>query len=283
MLLVSGRDVKEIEERLTLEMDKISKWLDCNKLSLHLGKTESILFASKKILKRVSSLEIVCNDVKIEPKTNVKYLGAVIDQDMSGKTMCTSVIKKVNAGLKFLYRKSGYLNFHERKLLCSSLLQSRFDYGFNVFYRCVEKRLQLKLQTAQNKIVRFILGKDPRHHLMYTDFRKVKYLNVKTRIDYLTLNTMYNIFYGTAPSYLCVFKKVSDVHSYSTRRSNKSYVIPHVKSQGSKSFSFNGCKLWNNLPNNIKSELTKDGFKSKCKEFLFNRMLSEEESDFIYY
>ena len=264
-------------------MDKISKWLDCNKLSLHLGKTESILFASKKKLKKVSTLDIKCNGVAIEAKSHVKYLGAVIDQDMTGRTMCTNVIKKVNSGLKFLYRKSCYLNFRERKLLCSSLLQSRFDYAYNVFYRCVEKKLKTKLQTAQNKIVRFILGHDCRTHLMYKDFRKVNYLNVSSRIDYLSLNMMYNIYNGSAPSYLCSFKKVSDVHSYSTRRSNLSYVIPHVKTQGSKSFTFNGAKLWNNLPMFVKNETTKDGFKHKCKEYLFSQMSQQEESDYIYY
>ncbi len=37
-----------------------------NKLSLHLGKTESILFGSKKILKRVSKLNVTCNGFEIE-------------------------------------------------------------------------------------------------------------------------------------------------------------------------------------------------------------------------
>ena len=31
-----------------------------------------------------------------------------------------------------------------------------------------------------------------------------------------------------------------------------SYVVPHVKGQGSKSFKFNGSKLWNELPTNVK-------------------------------
>ena len=94
---------------------------------------------------------------------------------------------------------------------------------------------------------------------------------------------MYSIYNGTAPSYLCNFKKVSEIHSYSTRHSNMSYVIPHVKSQGSKSFTFNGAKLWNNLPMYVKNETTKDGFKLKCKEYLFSQMSKQEECDYIYY
>ena len=231
----------------------------------------------------MSKLNIVCNNVKIESKANVKYLGAVIDQDLSGKTMGTGVIKKVNSGLKFLYRKSKFLGFKDKKLLCSALLQSRFDYGYTVYYRSLEKKLKVKLQSAQNKIVRYILDYDCRQHLVYNDFKKVKFLNVECRIDYLTLNNMYNIYYGKAPQYLCTFEKTSDIHSHRTRHSNMSYVIPRVGTQGSKSFMFNGAKLWNNLPSQIKLVNTKEGFKYKCREFLFKTMADKEKCDFIYY
>ena len=202
---------------------------------------------------------------------------------MSGKTMGTSVIKKVNSGLKFLYRKSGFLNFRERKLLCSALLQSRFDYGYNVYYRGLAKCFKIKLQTAQNKIVRYILGYDSRHHLLCADFKKVKYLDINNRFDYLSLNMMYNIHNGLAPSYLCNFKKVTDVHSYFTRRSDMSYVIPEIKTQGSKTFMYNGAKAWNDLPNVIKDIDSKDVFKSKCKSYLFDKMQNVEVSDTVMY
>ena len=46
-LLVSGKDVNRIEAILSNELQNVSNWLVDNKLSLHLGKTESILFGSK--------------------------------------------------------------------------------------------------------------------------------------------------------------------------------------------------------------------------------------------
>ena len=44
-LLVSGKNVSEIEAILSAELESVNEWLTENKLSLHLGKTESILFA----------------------------------------------------------------------------------------------------------------------------------------------------------------------------------------------------------------------------------------------
>ena len=47
-LLVSGKDVLEIERILSVELGAVSEWLCENRLSLPLGKTQSILFSLKK-------------------------------------------------------------------------------------------------------------------------------------------------------------------------------------------------------------------------------------------
>ena len=61
-LLVSGKDVNEIDTMLGQELGYDSEWLESNKLSLHLGKTERILFASKSKLKSVNKMIITCNE-----------------------------------------------------------------------------------------------------------------------------------------------------------------------------------------------------------------------------
>ena len=67
-LVVGGRDATKIEQTLSKEMENLSIWLEQNKLSLHLGKTESILFASKRKLSHTSSLSVSCNSTNIEAK-----------------------------------------------------------------------------------------------------------------------------------------------------------------------------------------------------------------------
>ena len=51
-LLIRGEDIIDIEQKLSEELAKLNVWLIDNKLSLHLGKTESILFASNRKLKQ---------------------------------------------------------------------------------------------------------------------------------------------------------------------------------------------------------------------------------------
>jgi len=279
-LLVSGCNVNEIEEKLSLELENVKMWLEENKLSLHLGKTESILFGSKKKLKKVSTLDVKCNGVTLVSKSNVKYLGATLDQDLGGTSMGLSAVKKINSGLKFLYRKAEFLKSKERKLICTALLQSKFDYGCNMWFRCVGKSIRDKLQTAQNKIIRYILDYEYRQHLDCRDFKKVNFLNVQNRIDYLSLNMMYKIFNNTAPSYMSDYIP-RFAQSHCTRNSVNSFEILHVKTHGSRSFKFNGVKLWNSLPNYIKCAENKDTFKYKCKQYLTKKMVIKENAIYV--
>ena len=129
-------------------------------------------------------------------------------------------------------------------------------------------------------MLRFILNKDNRFHLDTSSFAKVKWLNVSKRNDYLALSLMYNVFHKIAPSYLCNFTRIEEVHDHVTRYSRMSFVLPKVKSNGASSFSFCGIKLWNSLPLNIKSLDEKDKFKVSCKLHLFNQMVSSEQSQY---
>ena len=90
------------------ELEIVSEWLVDNKLSLHLGKTESILFGSRPRLKSQYVLSITYKGTVIEANYTVKYLGVVLDQCLSGANMVTSGIQKANARLKFLYRKRNF-------------------------------------------------------------------------------------------------------------------------------------------------------------------------------
>ena len=77
------------------DLHLVRQWLVDNKLSLHLGKTESILFGSKQRIKSNSTVDITCNDTIIKPISSVKYLGATIDQTLSFDSMARSVKKSL--------------------------------------------------------------------------------------------------------------------------------------------------------------------------------------------
>ena len=75
---MSGKNKQDIENT-TEDLNCLTQWLIDNKLSLHLGKTESILFGSPQKIKCNPSLEITCNNLAIKYTTSLKYLGVTLE------------------------------------------------------------------------------------------------------------------------------------------------------------------------------------------------------------
>ena len=125
-LLVSVKNPAVIQNTLSIELNAIRGWLEENKLSIHLGKTESILVASKLRLARTDTLKMSRGSVAIESKSKITYLGLTFDNDMYFSSIGNSVIKKVNAKLKFLYRKSAFFGTNGRKNVVFSIGEPTF-------------------------------------------------------------------------------------------------------------------------------------------------------------
>ena len=90
-LIVPGLDPKDIADTLTMELNSCKQWLIDNKLSLHLGKTESMLFGSKKKLRKLSSFDVRCDNETIEQVKCTKYLGLQIDSALAGDNIVNGI------------------------------------------------------------------------------------------------------------------------------------------------------------------------------------------------
>ena len=260
-LIVPGKDVKEIELKLTQELESISNWLNDNKLSLHLGKTESILFGTKKKLQSTSSqLNVTCGGTILSAKSTVKYLGVELDQHLSGEFIARNAISNINNKVKFLFRNTHFFNMKVKKILTTALIQCHFDYASASWFSGLFQKNKSKFQVLQNKVVRYLLNLTPRTHVGVNEFKCVNMLPVNYRVDQLKLHLMFNINHRIAPSYLFC-PRVRDEHSIGTRSREYDVVVPRVRGPGSSTFAFTAAKLWNDLPDNIQSIDTPGSFR----------------------
>ena len=258
------------------ELGSCSKWLVDNKLSLHLGKTESILFGSKKNLKKTKDFSVICN---VNNQKSVKYLWVMLDQELSREAIANEVIKEVNARLKFMYRQGYFLISSMRKTLCNSLIQCHFDYARSSWYSSLSKYFQKRLQVTQNKnkVVRFINKYNSRRSVRSSDLSKLGMLNVENRVKQMRLNHVYRIYNDCCPEYTRDnFIQVSEVHGYSTRQSLHNFKIPSVNNISKSTFYYNAVQDWNQLPENIRNKKTLYGFKKYIKSFLNKSSNSEK-------
>ena len=165
-LIFRDTDVERIENNLNRNFNSLCNWFVENKLSIHFGedKTKSILFARKKY-KNLKKMNIRRGDIEIKQHSVVTYLGSVLDENLSGESMATKMLGKINGKLKFLYRKQNFLDSSLRRLLLNALIQPHFAYACGSWYPMLNKRLSKKIQAAQNKCIRFYLNLKTQHTL----------------------------------------------------------------------------------------------------------------------
>ena len=67
-LIFQGKDVIEIEKQLNADFANICEWSVDNRLSIHFGedKTKSLLFASKRKIKKVQKLTVTYKNIQIK-------------------------------------------------------------------------------------------------------------------------------------------------------------------------------------------------------------------------
>ena len=68
-----------------------------------MGKTECVLFVSKRKLRKIDNFLIECIGHTIKAQRSVKYLGLNLDDQLTGETIvtCNSIVKKSMVDLNF--------------------------------------------------------------------------------------------------------------------------------------------------------------------------------------
>ena len=254
-------------------------------MSIHFGedKTKSILFAPLNKCKKLRKLNISYGSLKIKQYSEVTYLGCILDESLSGEPMALNVVSKINTHLKFLYRKNKFLSPQLRRLLCKALTQPHFDYACSVWYHNLNKKFKTKLQTLQNKCVRFCLQLDHRAHVGITEFKKINWLPVDYRFRQVIAANVFKFFDDKCPLYMKdVFDK-SCMSQASTRNSIMKLSKPLRRtSYGQNCISFVAPSVWNNLPNEIKRCTNLNTFKHKIKEYFFCKIRQKDNDIYLY-
>ena len=195
-LAFGGKDINTREYQLNKDFNNLCDWFVDNKLSIHFGddKTKSIIFGSKRKLNKVRELDIRRGNIKIKQQSKVTYLGCILDNDLSGESMAIHALGKINNRLKFLYRNQAFLNSSLRRLLCNAIIQPHYDFACLAWYPNLNKGLKKKVQTSQNKCVRFCLNMGNRDHVGMNEFKRINWLPTKETFEQCVLTSIYNVF-----------------------------------------------------------------------------------------
>ena len=269
-LMYVGKDINMIEEQLNTDLSSLCDWFIDNKLSVHFGeeKTRSILFGTKRQQKNQRDFDLRYGDIEIKQHSKVTCLGCILDNDLSGESMGTKVLSLVNSRLKFLYWKQKVLTLPLCRLLCNALIQPHYGCACRAWYPYLNKRLSKKIQTSQNKCIRYCLNLDNRVHVGIDESIKINWLPTSTMhmchyfqiLKKISLQYMSEIFH---PSH----------SQYNKHMATLKLDVPLRQScLGQKTTFYLGPKTWNNLAAEIKLRRCVNTFKHDIKKLFFDEL-----------
>ena len=109
----------ELNQTANQELCKVANWLGANKLSLNVSKTEYIIFKAKN-KKIAQNIEIQIDNQIIEQVKKTKFLGLIIDKELSWKHHIKQVTTKISKMSGIMAKARHYLSL--RTLTYSNIL-----------------------------------------------------------------------------------------------------------------------------------------------------------------
>ena len=131
-LFMSHRNRKHLEETFNTELCKISNWLIANQLSLNVDKTHLLTFRSKPNVKFENIVLKIDNSI-IEEKEEAKYLGVILDNQLTFKSHINKVYNKLIKGNAILAKTRCFIPSKIRRCMFFSHIQSHVNYGLAVW------------------------------------------------------------------------------------------------------------------------------------------------------
>ena len=235
------------------ELHNVANWLSANKLSLNTNKTKDILFDSnRKKINNNKHQSLYFKKKPIEQVKNILFLRLHLNENLSWKPHMLALFKKLRRNIFIVYKLTFYLNKTNLLNVYYSLIVSHLRYGITVWNHGNQTIFQ-KLQRICNKFITYIQKN-----------KHIEALNVLSINDMFTLETgifMYKLNHNQLPEIVNpLFKFNNIVHSISTQNINVYHCPFYSKSSTQQSIEYSGVKVWNALPNDIKSLQSKSLF-----------------------
>ena len=108
-LLRLGNSIKKLNMLVATDSKHLVNWLNANKISLSVKKTETVIFKLKQ-KKFEDHLKIKLHGKRLYPTESVKYLGVEIDANLSWQYHFNDLAIKLNKAIALLFNMRKYVS-----------------------------------------------------------------------------------------------------------------------------------------------------------------------------
>lgn len=260
ILIYSNEDNEQLRANIQEDLTKIDSWLYDNYLTFNATKTKLIHF-KRSNQDSHQPLQVMVNGTNIEEVTDTKFLGLIIDCELSWKQHHEFLTNKLKPQL-FIFRRTRYSVPVKTKLsLYYAYFQSHISYLIAIWGYC-NLSMMHKLQVLQNKAIRYLFWQQYRSNglstLQLMSIHRIPTIDQLRTMASMTL--IHKIRYNQIRNNLQL-RTFQQQHNYNTRN-RTDFILPRTRTNLlHNSLLATGLSNFNKLPDGLKREVNFRSFK----------------------
>ena len=249
---------KLVLDELETSSSILFKWLRRNYMKANTDKSHILLSGKIKQAANIDGHQILSENEQT-------LLGVTIDSNLTFENHINNLCKKASAKLNALARIAGYMDITKRRIIMKSFITSQFGYC-PLIWMFHSRRLNNKINLIHERALRITYG--DRISTFQELLSKDNSVSIHHRNLQVLATEIFRIRNNMAPEFLNEIFQERTLQ-YNLRRRNP-FHIRRVNSvyNGTESLSFLGPKIWNLVPEEIKTSETVDIFKNKIKKWI---------------
>ena len=262
-LYLSGNNLDSVCQTMNSQLQLIDHWLQLNKLSLNITKTHYMLFTRSNL----ATQNISMRNVSLERVDQTKFLGVIVDKNLSFKGHVDTLCKKLSSAIGAIKRVRFFLPDSVVKILYFSLVYPRLLYGICVWGSSGVGNFN-RVNSLQRKA--FLLF----YSISNNTFLKTNGLLTFESIFSYNVAIKFHKYlsFSDFPELASAIERLRPLHHHQTRFTTQgNFNLPRCRSSKFQhSFIFRSIGIWNKIPLFIKSIHSKEKFKNHLKEYFLN-------------
>jgi hypothetical protein len=243
----------------------VVEWSHAHFMKINPDKTEILLFYPPSLEKEVLIKGVVFEDQCIRFSESVKNVGVVLDKNLDLNKHVNNVTSHGYKILKDIARvRKNFQRGHLERLV-HAVIASRLDYC-NSLLMNIRKETLFKFQKLQNAAARLVLGKGRRESAR-SALRELHWLNIDSRIVFKIILLVFKVIRGLCSDNIkLTFKPFNGRESDFLKLNTPTFKTRY----GKRIFEYNGSRLWNALPYEMRVVEDIEIFKKNLKTLLFD-------------
>ena len=122
-----GKSVKKLNKLVNYDLKNLLYWLNVNKISLNVKKTDLVVFKSKR-KQFDGEIKLKLSHKRLFPTDSVKYLGVKIDGNLSWKSHIDYLSVKLSRANALLFKIRNFVNNSILRTIYFTIFESHLNY-----------------------------------------------------------------------------------------------------------------------------------------------------------